>query len=386
MKRAISILSACLLALAFATVTMAQDTGRLNGQIFDKEGKPYPDVTVTLKNTDTGQTYTVKTDKDGKFVQLGIRGGTYTITSTNEKDSLNFSEKIPISLDHENDYKLNIKDLLAKQGASPEAKKAAEEEDKFKTMKTHFDAGVVAITDANNIRTQLRTATPDQKSALNDKRTTDCTTAVTEFTAAEQGVQPNDTKNHALVWGNLGQAQECVGKYEDATKSFQSAIDLTPTAPYYTELATSEADLGAGSADPKSAETDFANASASCDKAIALDPVAGAVCWKNLGIVLSNKGRMKDAIVPLQKATTADSKDAVSWLLLGNALTATIEPKQEGEKITYIIPPGTADAYQKAISLAPGTPIAKQAQDALDGLNAISGGQDTRIGTKKKKS
>ena len=386
MKRAISILGAVVLALTFATAALAQDTGRLNGEILDKDSKPYADVTVTIKNTDTGQTYTVKTDKSGKFVQLGMRAGIYTITSTNAKDNLNFTEKYQISLDHDNEYKLDFKEVMAKSGPSAEAvKKQEAEEDKFKMMKTHFDNGVKALSEANDLRTQLRTVPADQKSAMQEKRAADCQTAVTEFTAAEQGVGEKDVKNHAMVFGNLGAADECATKYDDAIASYQKAVDLAPTAGYYTGLATNQANAGATSTDPKVAEGKFTDASASCDKAIAADPVAGATCWKNLGIVLTNKGRMKDAITPLQKATTADPKDAQSWLMLGNALTATIEPKQEGDKMTYIIPPGTKEAYQKAIDLGPGTATAKQAQDALDGLNAMSGGQDTSLGKKKKK-
>jgi tetratricopeptide (TPR) repeat protein len=386
MRRAISILGGFLLALAFATVALAQDTGRLNGEILDKDGKPYADVTVAIKNVDTGQTYTIKTDKSGKFVQLGMRAGIYTITSTNAKDGFNFTEKYQISLDHDNEYKLNMKDLIAKSApAGEEAKKREAEEDKFKMMKTHFDNGVKALTEANDLRTQLRTAPADQKSAMQEKRAADCQTAVTEFTAAEQGVAAKDVKNHAMVLGNLGAADECAAKYDEASASYQKAVDLAPTAGYYTGLATNEANAGATSTDPKVAESKFTDASAACDKAIAADPVGGATCWKNLGIVLSNKGRMKDAITPLQKATAADPKDAQTWLMLGNAMTATIEPKQEGDKMTYVIPPGTKEAYQKAIDLGPGTPVAKQAQDALDGLNAMSGGQDTSLGKKKKK-
>lgn len=385
MRRAISILGAVVLALTFATAARAQDTGRLNGEILDKEGKPYADVTVTIKNTETGQTYTEKTDKSGKFVQLGMRAGIYTITSTNAKDSLNFSEKFQISIDHDNEYKLDFKEVMSKSGYGEQVKKQEAEEDKFKMMKTHFDAGVKALGEANDLRTQLRTVPADQKSALQEKRTADCQTAVTEFTAAEQGIGEKDVKNHAMVFGNLGAADECATKYDDAITSYQKAVDLAPTAGYYTGLATNQANAGAASTDPKAAEAKFADASATCDKAIAADPVAGSTCWKNLGIVLTNKGRMKDAITPLQKATTADPKDAQSWLMLGNAMTATIEPKQEGDKMTYVIPPGTKEAYQKAIDLGPGTATAKQAQDALDGLNAMSGGQDTSLGKKKKK-
>jgi len=384
MTRVFSILTTFILALMLATVALAQDDGRLNGQIIDKDGKPYADVTVSIKNSDTGQTYTIKTDKNGKFVQLGMRGGIYVITSTNAKDNFSFSEKFVVSTEKDNEYKLNVKEALAASGPSAEeVKKREEEQNKFKDMKLHFDNGVKSMAEANDLRTQLRTAPADQKSALQEKRTADCQTAVTEFTQAEQGAK--DVKNHALVWANLGSADECAAKYDDAAASFQKAIDLAPAGGYYTGLATNDANAGAASTDPKASEAKFADASAACDKAVALDPASGATCWKNLGIVLSNKGRMKDAISPLQKATTADPKDAQSWLMLGNALTATIEPKQEGDKMTYLIPPGTADAYQKAIDLAPGTPTAKQAQDALDGLNAMSGGQDTTVGARKKK-
>src|SRR6202789_1113007 len=317
MRRAISVFGAFLLVLTFALAAFAQDSGRLNGEILDKDGKPYADVTVSLKNQETGQVYTIKTDKSGKFVQLGMRGGIYTVTSTNAKDGFNFSEKMLINLDKDNEYKLNGKEAMAQGGRRPKEKKK---------------------------------------------------------------------KNHAFVWGNLGAAEECAGKYGDAASSFQKASDLAPTAGYYTGLATNEANLGASLTDPKESASKFTDANAACDKAVALDPAGGAVCWKNLGIVLSNKGRMKDAITPLQKATTADPKDAQSWFMLGNAMTATIEPKQEGDKMTYIIPPGTKEAYQKAIDLGgAGSSVATQAQAALDGLNAMSGGEDTSIGKKKKK-
>ncbi len=386
MTRAFSILTVFFLALMLATVAIAQESASVNGEILDKDGKPYADVIVVMKNGDTGQAYTSKTDKNGKFVQLGMKGGIYDVTLTNAKDSFTFTDKTVVNSGKENDYKLNIKEVMAQSGPSAEdIKKREEEQNKFKNMKLHFDNGVKSMADANEVRTQLRTAPADQKSALQEKRTADCQTAITEFTQAEQGVTAKDIKNHALVWANLGTADECANKNDDAAASFQKAIDLVPTAGYYTGLATNEADAGAASTDPKAAEAKFTDASAACDKAVALDPASGATCWKNLGIVLSNKGRMKDAISPLQKATTADPKDAQSWFMLGNALTATIEPKQEGDKMTYLIPPGTADAYQKAIDLAPGTPVAKQAQDALDGLNAMSGGQDTTVGARKKK-
>ena len=57
-------------------------------------------------------------------------------------------------------------------------------------------------------------------------------------------------------------------------------------------------------------------------------------------------------------------------------------PKQEGDKITYDIPAGTTDAYQKCIDAAPTGPYAAQAKEALDNLAAISGGVSTTVGQK----
>ena len=175
------------------------------------------------------------------------------------------------------------------------------------------------------------------------------------------------------------------GNYDDAAAAFQKASDLKPTANYYTGLATNLANVGAATTDPTAAAAKFNDASAACDKAMALDPAAGATCWKNLGIVLSNKGRMKEAVVPLQKASQANPKDQLTWYMLGSALTATIETKQEGDKMTYNIPPGTGDAYQKCIDLGADNSVGKQCKEALDGLVAMSGGQDLSVGKRKKK-
>jgi len=71
MKKLVRIWGALVLALLFASIAVAQDSGRLDGEILDKEGKAYPDVTVAIKNSDTGQTYTVKTTRTGNSFSSG---------------------------------------------------------------------------------------------------------------------------------------------------------------------------------------------------------------------------------------------------------------------------------------------------------------------------
>ena len=389
MNKLVRISAAFVLALLFASVAVAQDTGRLNGEILDKDGKPYPDVTVAIKNSDTGQTFTLKTDKNGKFVQLGLRQGIYTITLSNQKDNFTYGPvKFPIETTKENNYRLSIKDEIAATAAAhpEEAKKKEEEEDKFKTMKLHFQNGLTAMTEATDLQKQIKTVPADQKPPLQQKRMTDCETAVTEFQQAEQGVGPKETANHATVLQDLGAAYECAGRYDDAAAAFQKAIDLKPQAAYYSGLSTNLANSAAAQTDPKVAESKLADANAGCEKAAALDPAVGGTCFKNVGIVLNNKGRQKDAVAPLQKATQGNPKDAQAWYLLGSALTALMDCKQEGEKMTCTLAPGTEDAYQKCIDIDPSSALGKECKDNLDGARAAAGGAETTVSKKKKKS
>jgi tetratricopeptide (TPR) repeat protein len=387
MRKLIRTCGALALALMFAAVALAQDIGRLDGEILDKDGKPYVDVNVEIKSVDTGQTYKVKTDKNGKFIQLGLRAGTYTVSLS--KDDFKYGpEKVPVDPMKENVYKMSVKDQMAKTVAAhpEEVKKRAEEEDKFKAMKGHFDAGLAAMADANDLRKQMGAAPAEQKAPLQEKRTTDCQTAIAEFQQAEQGVGVKDVTTHATVWQDLGAAQECLGRYDDAVAAFQKAIDLKPQAGTYAGLSTNLANSAAAQTDPKEAEGKLAEANADCEKALALDPAAGGVCYKNVGIILSNKGRQKDAVVPLQKATQANPQDAQSWWLLGGALTAMMECKQEGEKMNCTPAPGTQDAYQKCIAISPDSATGKACKEALDGVLAATGGVDTTVSKKKKKS
>ncbi|HTR46455.1 MAG TPA: carboxypeptidase regulatory-like domain-containing protein [Verrucomicrobiae bacterium] len=372
--------------LAFATIAAAQDA-RVAGQVLDRDGKPWPGVTVEIKS-DVGRVFTVKTDKDGKFSQLGLNSGVYTITYSLPPE-LNYVTQKQISSGQDNDASVNFKQVLAQQQANPEQQKAREEAaNAFKNMKAHVDAGDAALSDADEIRKQLKAAPADQKSALQDKLNTDYQTAITELQAAEQGVGPKDGRNHAIILSNLGIAQNLAGHYDDSAASYQKAIELNPQAGYYAGLSQALANSAAMQTDPAAVAAKIADAGANCDKVTALDPAPAttARCWRNIGIVLTNKGNLKDAIGPLQKATAADPKDAQGWYLLGSAYTGTIDTKQEGDKMTYIIPPGTADSYQKCIDADPAGPYAAQCKTMLDSLAAMAGGDIISTGTKKSTS
>jgi tetratricopeptide (TPR) repeat protein len=374
--------------LACATIASAQ-SARVNGQVLDKDGKPWAGITVVLKS-DNGRTYTLKTDKDGRFTQIGLNVGLYTFTLSEQASGLNYSEQHQLQSDQDNNITINFKTLIETQKAGPSAEQQKVQQDqqnKFKEMQTHFTAGRAALDDYDATHKQLATTSADQRQALQDKMDSDAKAAVSELTLAEQGVQPKDIKNHAVVWSNLAQAYEKAGQSQEAVDAYQKAIDLQPSAGIYQNQSTALAALAVGQTDPKAAADKLANASSDCDKAAALDPnpTVALACWKNMGIILSNKGDFKDAVPPLQKATQLNPKDVQAWFLLGSAYTGLITPNQQGDKMTYDIPPGTTDAYQKVIDLDPSGPYAAQAKQNLDALTAMAGGDATAVGVRPKK-
>jgi len=387
MKPLTKALSLLFVLLFCAGVAAAQGNNQINGQVLDVQGKPLPDATVTLKSEDTGQVITLHTDKNGKFVQIGLKAGVYDINVTTTSTQLPpYQQKLQVKEGESGTLVINFKDIMEKFSASEEGKKREEEANAFKNMKAHFDAGVAAMNDAGTLQTQLRTAAADQKSALQEKRTADCQTASTEFGEASKGVNAKDVNNTATVWSNLGAADECVGKYDDAAAAFQKATDAKPSAAAYRGLSTNLANAAGPLTDPAAIQAKVTDASAACDKAIALDPTSAAPCWKNVGIALYNKQHQKEAVVPLQKASAADPKDAQTWFLLGSCLSAQIEPKEEGGKEIYIIPPGTAEAYQKCMDTAPNGPYAayaSQCKQSLDELAVYGAGVATSSGKKK---
>ncbi len=365
------------LAAWLAPAAYAQ-TGAISGTVMDLTGKPYPDVTVSFFNNESKKASDTTTDAKGHYSMAGITGGTYNVDFKGKdkdgNDDLLYQAGLKITAGTSPTFDVNLKELKeqGKLAAVEAIKQHAQDEKRFQDLKTHFEAGSTAIDQMKAAQAQLAKIPKDQKDQqepVKDKINQAGTTAVTELSAA-LGLMKQEDSNRPIVLSRLGEAYESMSKWQEAADTYQKSIALKPdVSANYNNLGNDLAKLG---------KVD--DARAAYQKYVDLNPTDAALAWRNFGIVLYQANRMKEAVEPLQKATTLDPKNAQAWLLLGIALVNTMEFKTEGDKITPVIKPGTIEAYQHAIDLDPNGDVGKQAKDGMDSLQAMGVGITTKIG------
>lgn len=293
----------------------AQGAGTIIGEVLDQEGKPFPDLTIIIKNADMGQTYQVKTDKSGKFLQAGLRGGVYVI-SVKFKEQIVYEMNARVATGAEEKVTIDFKELKAKAGAAAleEMKKQEEEKNKFEILKVRFESGRAALDRAKAVRTEMQRAPAEQRAAVKQKFDELSATAISELEAADKAAGENDSNRH-IVLAKLGESYETAGRFQEAAASYQKAIDLKPDqSGYYNNLGNTLARIGK-----------LEEAMVAYEKSASLDPANAANSWRNAGISLHNAGKMKEALIPLRKALDLDPKHAQTWYLLGTSLVNTME-------------------------------------------------------------
>jgi tetratricopeptide (TPR) repeat protein len=156
----------------------------------------------------------------------------------------------------------------------------------------------------------------------------------------------------------LGNAQLNQGHYEDSIASYQRAIDMAqknavPAAigQIYTMI---------GNADLKLKKNDAAIAA--YEKAAALDPNP-AVAYFNICATLYNIGETVKTIAACDKAIAADPKKADAYFVKGSVM---IGQGVLGKNNKFTVPPGTVEALNQYLVLAPSGGHAKEVKDMLD--------------------
>jgi tetratricopeptide (TPR) repeat protein len=357
----------------------AQSSGTVKGVCKDADGKPLVDAVVVFANNDNGQKYTLTTKKKGDYFSLGIAPGNYTVTLYKNADDVKANKpldkvnKFPVTLDENNldfDLKKAVEEQAKAQGITPEqAKQQAESAESIKksnltvkalnekinaagvSMKAgDFDAAIATMTEATQIDatrdvlwallgdalrgSALKQTDPAEKSKRLQEAVADYLKAIDiKQKALEVKKDPEETKRLAGYYNNLGEALGRSGKTDDAVKA-------------YTQAATT-------------------------------NPEGAAGYYYNAGAVLTNVGKVDDAIAAFDKCIAADPNRADAYYQKGVNLIG--KATLQGEKM--VAPPGTAEAFNKYLELAPTGPFADVAKQMLASIGAPV---ETGFGTKKK--
>jgi Carboxypeptidase regulatory-like domain len=103
MRRSILILS-FLVSSPFLATTAAAQTTAVTGQVIGPDATPWAELTVIIQNRDSGQSFEVKTNKDGRYLKLALRPGLYEISFYDPREkSVTYSVVCALEGDREND-------------------------------------------------------------------------------------------------------------------------------------------------------------------------------------------------------------------------------------------------------------------------------------------
>jgi len=358
----------------------AQASGTVKGVCKDTDGKPLPDAIVIYANQDNGQKYTLKTNKRGEYFSLGIAAGKYNVTLYRNADDLKANKELfpvkgfPVTLDENTlDFDLQKEQQKAAQGQglSPEQLKARQEAEE-KIKKENSTIGIL-----NNKLVAANTA----------MKAGDFDTAIATLTEATQTDATRD-----VIWAQLADAYrgsavkqtdpaEKSKRLQEAVTDYQKAIDIKQKAMETKKDAEDSKKLAAyynnmADAAARSGKTD--DAVKAYTQAAQLNPEGAAAYYFNIGAVLTNAGKADEAIAAIDKCIAADPTKADAYYQKGVNLIAKETLDKDNKAIA---PPGTAEAFQKYLALAPNGPYADVAKQMLASIGAPV---ETGFGTKKK--
>ena len=324
----------------------------IHGHVQDPAGTPIPNVTIKVGTDGTGKEakYTFTGDANGDYKGDGIAPGTYYITlfeagpnngplkAIDQFHDIKIEPGASVTQDFDLSRPEYIKTLppeVQKQIADAKAKNAGIQKENQDVKKLN---GMLA----------------DARADITAKKFDDAATLMQQAVGikADSGV----------LWLELGVAQDGQKKYDDAITSLKKAIDLDTNSKKPNPEVEGAANNALGEAYAKTQK--IPEATAAYEAAAKLEPANAAMYYGNETIILSQSGaKTEDVVAAADKAIAADPKKPVPYYLKGQALIAkaTIDPKTQ----KIVPPPGTEEAYEKYLDLAPTGPMANDAKSVL---------------------
>jgi len=296
-------------------------TGGLTGKCTGEGGGPLAGYTIQIERTEIKWTSHVKTNKKGEYTYIGLAPGEYKITILKPEGGNWYSVTKRVGIGDPTEVNFDMGQVISeakKEAASnPEYQKQVAEQKQSASLKAQFDQ-------ARELYGQKRYAESAEafEKALplaKDKNIPIVLSQIGDAWSKAASVATNP--NEAAVHNNLGNLYAEMGKPEEAAAEFKKAADL--------------------------------------------DPIHASNYYYNLGAIMVNKGQMDAAADALKKATDLDPSNANAWYWYGMALMGKAQIKPDGSMQAV---PGTLEAFQTYLKLAPSGQWATASQQSIDTL------------------
>jgi len=346
----ISLLLTLVVALVAPVSVLAQRV-TVRGHVIGADGKPLAAADILLVNKDNGQKFTMKTDKNGEFVNIGVILGSYHLT-------LNKDGKLLYSQDVTANGEEKVIDINLPK---------AQEERKQEALKQLTPGQRKQLEDQQKAAEADRTKIQDLNQMLAEADTAEKAGNYEQAISIYKQATAIDATQYVL-WVRLGTAYvNAAGKvhagdraaaaedYTQAVEAYKKALALKESAALHNNLGQAYAKLG--KADEAMAEY---------NTAATLDPSNAGLYFYNLGAILTNSSKPEEANAAFDKAIAADPNraDAYYWKGVNLLSKATLKDNK------MIAPPGTAESLNKYLELAPNGSHAASAKELLTSIGA----------------
>ncbi|HEX3587598.1 MAG TPA: tetratricopeptide repeat protein [Candidatus Angelobacter sp.] len=336
-----------LLFLAAAASAWSQATNaRLKGTI-TAGGKPLPNAQVVLTSKDNGRKFTFKTDKNGQLTGYGVPFGNYEQQVFDVSGEAIFKRTLSITAENgstENDISVDV--------SSGGAGKPTVSKEEMEKLKAEREKGL----SVNALITQYN-------AAQQAKDWAQAAEVLKKMIAAE----PNRWDYQQALGNmqfNMGSYEEAVATYEKAIPQAEAAKNDPKSDPAKAKTAVAQMLTNEGNAYLKLKKND--KAIESYTKAASLDPNP-ATAYFNLCATQYNSGNTQGALAACDKAIAADPNRADAYFIKGSLMLGDSKQDKDGK---LQAPPGTSDALNKYLELAPDGPHAADVKAMLQAIGA----------------
>ena len=353
--------------LFFGFTSLAQITA-IEGDVKGDDGKALVGAVVKIDRYDITAHYKTKTDKKGHYFYNGLPLGNYNVTIEVDGKDVDQTKGVRSKLGDPTNVSF---DLQASKKSREATQAAMQQAGAGGQLTKDLERGMTADQKAaleKNLKE--REGQLKQHKELNDAFNLGMTAiadkqydqAVQSLTKASE-IGPMEL----AVWANLADAyMKLAGtktgpEFDAATgkglEAYAKAIELKP------EDAATHNNYALALVQAKK----IPEAQAELTKAAQLDPPNAGKYYYNLGAVLTNANQADAAVEAFQKAIAADPKYAEAYYQYGVSLVSKASYGADG-KVTPV--PGTVEALQKYLELAPTGQFAQAAKDMLTTLSA----------------